>query len=121
MNLRREATLSLVVGNSSDQREFINTVIDTGFDGFLSLPNAFGKVRDCIGKYPERLAKGGLRWLGHLVYRLSVVKSRLLPSNSPSILMVLPGFLQMILSTNVIQPFFKILRRTGGVVFLQVA
>ncbi|MFM7476756.1 MAG: clan AA aspartic protease [Microcystis aeruginosa] len=40
VNLRREATLSLVVGNySSGQREFINTVIDTGFDGFLSLPS----------------------------------------------------------------------------------
>jgi clan AA aspartic protease len=37
VNLRREATLSLVVGNSSGQREVINTVIDTGFDGFLSL------------------------------------------------------------------------------------
>ncbi|WP_043996853.1 clan AA aspartic protease [Microcystis aeruginosa] len=40
VNLRREATLFLVVGNySSGQREFINTVIDTGFDGFLSLPS----------------------------------------------------------------------------------
>ncbi|MFM6666475.1 MAG: clan AA aspartic protease [Microcystis panniformis] len=40
VNLRREATLSLVVGNySSGHREFINTVIDTGFDGFLSLPS----------------------------------------------------------------------------------
>lgn len=37
--MRREATLSLVVGNSSGQREFINTVIDSGFDGFLSLPS----------------------------------------------------------------------------------
>ena len=39
VNLRREATLPLVVGNSSGQRELINTVIDTGFDGFLSLPS----------------------------------------------------------------------------------
>ncbi len=39
VNLRREATLPLVVGNSSGQREVINTVIDTGFDGFLSLPS----------------------------------------------------------------------------------
>jgi clan AA aspartic protease len=38
VNLRREATLSLVVGNLDGQRQFINTVIDTGFDGFLSLP-----------------------------------------------------------------------------------
>ena len=37
VNLRREATLPLVVGNSSTQRQVINTVIDTGFDGFLSL------------------------------------------------------------------------------------
>lgn len=38
VNLRREATLPLVVGNSIGQRESINTVINTGFDGFLSLP-----------------------------------------------------------------------------------
>lgn len=39
VNSRCEATLPLVVGNSSGQREAINTVIDTGFDGFLSLPS----------------------------------------------------------------------------------
>jgi len=39
VNLRREATLSLVIGNSTGQREVINAVIDTGFDGFLSLPS----------------------------------------------------------------------------------
>lgn len=39
VNLRREATLPLVIGNSTGQRESINTVIDTGFDGFLSLPS----------------------------------------------------------------------------------
>jgi clan AA aspartic protease len=39
VNLHREATLPLVVGNSSGQREVIDTVIDTGFDGFLSLPS----------------------------------------------------------------------------------
>ena len=37
--MRREATLPLVVGNSSGQRQVIDTVIDTGFDGFLSLPS----------------------------------------------------------------------------------
>ena len=40
VNLRREATLPLVVGNSNEQRQVIDTVIDTGFDGFLSLPSA---------------------------------------------------------------------------------
>jgi clan AA aspartic protease len=39
VNLRREATFSLVVGNLDGKRQFINTVIDTGFDGFLSLPS----------------------------------------------------------------------------------
>jgi clan AA aspartic protease len=39
VNVRHELTLSVVVGNSNGQREFINTVIDTGFDGFLSLPS----------------------------------------------------------------------------------
>ena len=40
VNLRREATLPLVVGNSNEQRQVIDTVIDTGFNGFLSLPSA---------------------------------------------------------------------------------
>jgi clan AA aspartic protease len=39
VNFRREATLPLVISNSNGQREVINTVIDTGFDGFLSLPS----------------------------------------------------------------------------------
>lgn len=39
VNLRREATLPLVVSNSSGQRQVIDVVIDTGFDGFLSLPS----------------------------------------------------------------------------------
>jgi clan AA aspartic protease len=39
VNFRYELTLPLVVGNSNGQRELINTVIDTGFDGFLSLPS----------------------------------------------------------------------------------
>jgi clan AA aspartic protease len=39
VNLRREATIPLVVGNSNGQRQFIDTVIDTGFNGFLSLPS----------------------------------------------------------------------------------
>jgi clan AA aspartic protease len=40
VNLRREATLPLVVGNDSGQRQVIDTVIDTGFNGFLTLPSA---------------------------------------------------------------------------------
>ena len=39
VNSRREATLPLVVGSSPGQRQVIDTVIDTGFDGFLSLPS----------------------------------------------------------------------------------
>jgi len=40
VNLRREATLNIVVGNSNQQLQAIETVIDTGFTGFLSLPSA---------------------------------------------------------------------------------
>jgi clan AA aspartic protease len=39
VNLRCEATLTVVVGNSSRQLQAINAVIDTGFSGFLSLPS----------------------------------------------------------------------------------
>ena len=39
VNSRYELTLSLVVCSTNKQREFVNTVIDTGFDGFLSLPS----------------------------------------------------------------------------------
>jgi clan AA aspartic protease len=37
VNLRREATLPLVVGNAEKQQQVVDTVIDTGFNGFLSL------------------------------------------------------------------------------------
>jgi clan AA aspartic protease len=40
VNLRREATLSIVVGNVNRQQQVVDTVIDTGFTGFLSLPAA---------------------------------------------------------------------------------
>ena len=40
VNLRYEATLTVVVGNSNHQLQAIETVIDTGFTGFLSLPSA---------------------------------------------------------------------------------
>jgi clan AA aspartic protease len=39
VNLRREATLPLVVGNAKKQQQVVDTVIDTGFNGFLSLPS----------------------------------------------------------------------------------
>jgi clan AA aspartic protease len=40
VNFRREATLTVVVGNSNRQFQAIDTVIDTGFSGFLTLPSA---------------------------------------------------------------------------------
>jgi clan AA aspartic protease len=39
VNQRGEATLPLVISGSSGQKAVINAVIDTGFDGFLSLPS----------------------------------------------------------------------------------
>ena len=40
VNLRHEATLTVVVGNLNQQLQAIETMIDTGFTGFLSLPSA---------------------------------------------------------------------------------
>jgi predicted aspartyl protease len=40
VNLRRGATLPLVVGNTNKQQQVVDTVIDTGFSGFLSLPSS---------------------------------------------------------------------------------
>jgi clan AA aspartic protease len=40
VNLRREATLTIIVGNSNQKLQAIEAVIDTGFNGFLCLPSA---------------------------------------------------------------------------------
>jgi clan AA aspartic protease len=40
VNSRCEATLKVVVGNLNQQPQLVDTVIDTGFSGFLSLPSA---------------------------------------------------------------------------------
>ena len=38
VNQNCEATMRLVVGNATTQRQMIDAVIDTGFTGFLTLP-----------------------------------------------------------------------------------
>ncbi|PZV16237.1 MAG: clan AA aspartic protease [Pseudanabaena sp.] len=40
VNRHCEATLPLVVGKSNEQRQVIDAVIDTGFNGFLTLPSS---------------------------------------------------------------------------------
>ncbi|MEM8639176.1 MAG: clan AA aspartic protease [Cyanobacteria bacterium P01_G01_bin.54] len=39
VNAHLEAILSLVVGNANGERQVVNAVIDTGFNGFLTLPS----------------------------------------------------------------------------------
>ncbi len=38
VNKKREATLAIVVANETGKRQLVNAVIDTGFNGFLTLP-----------------------------------------------------------------------------------
>jgi clan AA aspartic protease len=40
VNFRCEATLPVIVGNANRKQQLVDTVIDTGFTGFLSLPSA---------------------------------------------------------------------------------
>ena len=40
VNQRCEATLPLVLGNTNGQRQVIDAVIDTGFNGLLTLPSS---------------------------------------------------------------------------------
>ncbi|WP_309741719.1 MULTISPECIES: clan AA aspartic protease [unclassified Chamaesiphon] len=40
VNSKREATLTVVVGNSNREFQAIDVVIDTGFNGFLCLPSS---------------------------------------------------------------------------------
>jgi clan AA aspartic protease len=40
VSLRREATLAVVIGNSDGQRQVVDSGIDTGFNGSLTLPSA---------------------------------------------------------------------------------
>ena len=46
VNLRREATLAVVVGSLNQKLQSIDTVIDTGFSGFLTLPSAIISTLD---------------------------------------------------------------------------
>jgi clan AA aspartic protease len=39
VNTNYEATIPLVIGNENRQTRVINTVVDTGYTGFLSLPS----------------------------------------------------------------------------------
>lgn len=39
VNQRREATLSIIVANADGQQQVADAVIDTGYNGFLTLPS----------------------------------------------------------------------------------
>jgi predicted aspartyl protease len=55
VNLRREAMLSVVVGNSNRQLQAIEAVIDTGFNGYLSLPSTIITTLNLLGAKCEIL------------------------------------------------------------------
>jgi predicted aspartyl protease len=57
VNLRREATLTVIVGNSNQKLQAIETVIDTGFNEFLSLLSATITTLDLPSRFSRKVVR----------------------------------------------------------------
>lgn len=73
VNQRCEATLPLVIGNTSGQRQLVNTVIDTGFNGFLTLPSTIISALDLPWNASDRVTLGDGRETLFDLYAVTVI------------------------------------------------
>ncbi|WP_204154323.1 clan AA aspartic protease [Leptolyngbya sp. CCY15150] len=73
VNQRCEATLPLVIGNTSGQRQLVNTVIDTGFNGFLTLPSSIISALDLPWNASDRVTLGDGRETLFDLYAVTVI------------------------------------------------
>jgi clan AA aspartic protease len=73
VNLRYEATLPLVVGNSSGQRQVVDAVIDTGFNGFLTLPSDVISTLKLPWNASDRVTLGDGRETLFDIYAVTVI------------------------------------------------
>ncbi|MGB3516380.1 MAG: hypothetical protein WBA43_07990 [Elainellaceae cyanobacterium] len=73
VNQRCEATLPLVIGNTSGQRQLVNTVIDTGFNGFLTLPSTIIAALDLPWNASDRVTLGDGRETLFDLYAVTVI------------------------------------------------
>ena len=73
VNANREATIRLVVHGANGQSQEIETVIDTGFTGFLTLPSSLIVLLGLswLGRQQAMLADGVVRLFD--VYRATVI------------------------------------------------
>lgn len=62
-----------LIGNTSGQRQLVNTVIDTGFNGFLTLPSTIISALDLPWNASDRVTLGDGRETLFDLYAVTVI------------------------------------------------